>query len=107
MTEQEITGWVWSGNVRTMMRWLAHFVGYTFDDSDWEAVSTGLPGTDSGTPDGWYNYPISGTSDLTVWPAENPGAAPVSVRVVGATDAVLVARIETLVGVLAEVDTAL
>ena len=106
MTQQEISGWVESGNVRTMMRWLAHFVGYTFDDSDWEAVSTGLRGTDSGTGDGWYDYPISGTPDLTVWLAENPGAAPVSVRVVGATDAVLVGRIETLVGVLAEVHPA-
>jgi hypothetical protein len=66
MTEQEITGWVESGNVRMMMRWLAHFVGDTFDESDWEAVSTALPGTDSGNGDVWYNYPLSGTPDLTV-----------------------------------------
>jgi hypothetical protein len=98
-----VAGWVRSENVSALMTWLSFFVGYAYDDSDWQAVEAALPGTDADNASGWYDYPLVGTPPLTVWLAQNVGADPVSVRVEGDMDVVLAARVDTLVSVLADV----
>ena len=106
MDRYEVAGWILSGNVRTLMVHLAHYVGCTYDDSDWLALKMALPGTDAGTPSGWYDYPLAGSPVLTVWLAQNCGDIPVSVRVTGVMDPVLAARVDTLLNVLADVNPA-
>jgi len=64
-------GWIWTDNLRPFLELASTLVGYSFDDSDWTAVSAGVPGTDS--EDGpWFDYPI-GPSLLHV--ALEPGAS--------------------------------
>jgi hypothetical protein len=53
-------------------------------------------------PESWYDYVLRGHASLTVWLAANPGANPVSRRVIGEMDDLRVARVETLPSVLAE-----
>jgi|HubBroStandDraft_1064217.scaffolds.fasta_scaffold337671_2 hypothetical protein len=107
MESAEVGGWILPGNVHTLMFWIAHYVGYSFDDSEWQAVQAALPGTDAEKDSGWYDYPLLGEPALTVWLAENPGDTPVSVRVTGDMDAVLAARVETVIHVLQDVDPAI
>ncbi len=99
----EVGGWVWPSNVEPLLRWVSLFVGYSFDDSDWQALEAALPSTDAEAADGWYDYPLMGTPPVQVYLARNVGASPVMVRVVGTMDPVLEARIDTLVSVLADV----
>lgn len=103
MRSHEVAGWVLPGNVRTLMTWLAHYVGYAYDDSDWQALEMALSATDAETAEGWYDYPLAGSPVLTVSLAQTPGDSPVSVRVTGRIDAVLAARVDTLLSVLADV----
>ncbi|HVE73996.1 MAG TPA: hypothetical protein VNA30_02760 [Mycobacteriales bacterium] len=98
-----VAGWVWPSNVEPLLRSVSHYVGYSFDDTDWQAIAAALPETDDERPDGWYDYPLAGEPPLRVHLACCVGAAPVMVRVVGPMDAVLEARVDTLVSVLAEV----
>jgi hypothetical protein len=100
----EVGGWVWPSNVEPLLRWVSLYVGYSFDLTDWQAVEAALPATDADAADGWYDYPLAGTPPVQVNLAQNVGALPVMVRVVGEMDPVLEARIDTLVSVLADVE---
>jgi hypothetical protein len=104
MDSGEVGGWILPGNVRTFMFWIAHYVGYSFDDNDWESVQAALPATHAERATGWYDYPLIGWPSLKVWLAEAPGDTSVSVRVTGGMDEVLAARFETLIHVLQDVD---
>jgi hypothetical protein len=106
MASGDVGGWILPANVRTLMFWLAYYVGYSFEDSDWEAVRAALPATNAELASGWYDYPVIGSPALTVWLARVPGDTPVSVRVTGELDEVLAARFETLIHVLQDVDPA-
>lgn len=92
-----VGGWVFEDNVRNFMEHLSAYVGYSFDDSDWLAVATGLADTDEGRS---YDYPIAGTPPLTVFVARDSSGAHVDVKVDGHVDSVLAARIEMLLDVL-------
>jgi hypothetical protein len=100
----EVGGWILPGNLRTLMFWVAHYVGYSFDDSDWAAVQAALPATNSEQASGWYDYPLLGSPPLRVWLANTPGDTPVSVRVTGDLGLILSARFETLIHVLQDVE---
>lgn len=102
----EIGGWILPGNLRTFMFWLAHYVDYSFDESDWAAVQAALPATNSEQATGWYDYPVLGSPPLRVWLAHTPGDTPVSVRVTGDLGLILSARFETLIHVLQDVEPA-
>lgn len=106
MESGEVSGWILAGNVRTLMFWIAHYVSYSFDEGEWQAVQAALPATNSELASGWYDYPLIGSPALTVWLAGTPGDTPVSVRVTGDMDPVLAARFETLIHVLQDVDPA-
>jgi hypothetical protein len=101
--KREVVGWVWPSNVERLLFWASHYVGYRFDDADWQAVEIALPGTDDEREDGWFEYPLVGAPPLRVRLAQAVGAAPVSVRVSGDMDDLLEARVSTLLDVFADV----
>ena len=99
----ETAGWVWSGNVKALATLLSQLIEYRFDDSDWAAISTGMTGTDSDKPAGWFTYPLIGASRLDLLLANNVGSDVVSVRVLGTDlDPILVAQVSTVLMVLSE-----
>lgn len=93
-------GWVNEGNVVRLMQQISTYIGYPYDDLDEAALTGALDETDDESPDGWFEYPLAGEPELTVHLAQSPGSANVSVRVEGDVDAVLDARIETLLDIL-------
>ena len=50
-------GWIWTAKPRPFAETASRLLGYTFDDSDWAAVSAGLPGTNSEAGP-WFSHPI-------------------------------------------------
>lgn len=102
-SERTVGGWVWRANVHTMMLWLASFAGHNYDDLDAQAVNHGV-GTSDSEQEHWYGYTLSGDRTLNVRLARDPNGSEVEVEVSGQMDAVLAARVETLVGVLADVE---
>jgi hypothetical protein len=101
-----VEGWVWPANLRTALRHISAWVDYTFDDWDWDAVEAALPQSSWDPPEHWYDYPIIGSRTLTVYLAHDDGFEPVGVRVEGDLDEVLAARIETILGLLADITAA-
>ena len=63
-------GWIWTPNLRPFAETASRLLDYTFDDSDWAAVSAGLPGTNS-EEGPWFSYPIG---DVQLLVAYEPGA---------------------------------
>jgi hypothetical protein len=96
-----VAGWVWAVNINPLVDSLAALVGYRIDDRDRDAVAFGLAGTNSEKPDGWYSHPLAGTMTLTVELATDPGTDVVSVSVRHPGEALLKARIETVIDLLA------
>ena len=101
-TREIAAGWVWSANVRALVRLLSLLVGYRFDHWDWDAVSAGLAATDEKRADGWFAYPLAGTPQLEVRLANSPGSDVVNVQVRGEPDPTLVAKVSTLLLVMSE-----
>ncbi|MFW6722785.1 hypothetical protein ACHZ98_22000 [Streptomyces sp. MAR4 CNY-716] len=78
-------GWIWESNARAFCDSLAAEVGYDFDDSDWQAIETALPGTDDDQPpSSWYVYPFVGRDRVDLRVAQGVGGAEISVRIEGA-----------------------
>lgn len=102
----EHENWVWDSNVRRFIEWTSRWTGYDFDESDWQAIETGLRSTDADDPNRWFEYPLDGDPRLNLQLAINEGAAPVSIRVKGNADQTLAVRIETLFALLQESTTA-
>ncbi|WP_431917450.1 DUF6881 domain-containing protein [Amycolatopsis tucumanensis] len=102
VSSEEVRGWVFGTNVHKFLEHLSSWIGYEFDELDWQAIEQALPATDAERADGWYDYPLAGQPQLSVSLAADPGASPVLVRVVGEMDAVLVARIDTLLALLSD-----
>ncbi len=104
MAEREVAGWVWPWNLERLLFWASLYVGYRFDDSDWQAVDTAMPATDDERDAGWYEYPLVGTPPLSVRLARAVEADPVRVRIRGDLDEPLASRIETLFDVYSDAD---
>lgn len=102
MATRQIGGWVWPDKLQLALQYVSMWVGYPFDDSDWQAIEHGLHDTTAEHPQRWYDYPIVGTPSLTVLIARNPGADPIDVKVQGDIDDILAAKIDTLLSVLAK-----
>ena len=96
---KEVVGWVFDSAVLSFMAFLARWVGYAFDELDGEAIDAGVSATDA-EADRWFEYPLPGEPALRVRLARDVGTSVVHVRVVGGMDAVLEARVETLIDVL-------
>jgi hypothetical protein len=100
---EAVRGWVNEDNVIRLLEKTSAWIGYAYDDLDEAALTGALDGTNDESVDGWFQYPLEGNPPLTVCLARSPGSAVVSVRLVGTIDAVLAARIETLLDLLGQV----
>ena len=104
MSKRQVAGWVWESNVDRLMSWLALFTGYDYKHLDATGVANGVADTDVDAHR-WYEYPLGGEPALLVRLSQQVGGSEVNVVVLGAMDPVLEARVQTLVDVLADVDT--
>ncbi|MFD7262804.1 hypothetical protein [Streptomyces sp. NPDC059874] len=92
-----VGGWIWDTNVRAFCEALSQWIGYDFDDSDWQAVDSALTGTDADRPHAeWYVYPLIGHTRLDLRLAREAGGAEVSIRIEGPRRRELQSRIDTL-----------
>ncbi|WP_143590151.1 hypothetical protein [Thermoactinospora rubra] len=67
--------------MRVFCEVVASLVGYEFDDLDWLAVETALPGTDDEQEERWYDYPLVGsTARLDLKLARSVGGSEISVE---------------------------
>ncbi|MGK5446669.1 hypothetical protein [Streptomyces radiopugnans] len=102
MTQQWVEGWVWGGNVRPLLELLSRYIGYRFDDIDYETVEAALPGTDDERPDGWYAYPLVGVDRVVqVRLANAVGSDVVCVEIFGLDTEELWIRADTLLSAFA------
>jgi AcrR family transcriptional regulator len=87
-------GWIWLENLRVFLELTSHYVSYSFDDSDWQAVRTGLeaPHAEADT----YSYPIIGQAQLNIALTKNPGGDEVTLKITSQPDQRLATRITTL-----------
>ncbi|MFF3915749.1 hypothetical protein ACFYZB_20040 [Streptomyces sp. NPDC001852] len=103
MTES-IAGWIWGRNLRAFLELLSRYAGYAFDETDWKAIEAGVQHTNDEAPNGWYSYPLVGTSaTLEVVLAQAVGGEEVSVSVIGAGTPELQFRTDTLLAAFASV----
>ncbi|MCI4142384.1 hypothetical protein [Streptomyces sp. MMS20-AI2-20] len=101
MSEQ-IAGWIMERNLRAFLELLSRYVGYAFDDTDWDTVETGVRDTDDEKADGWYSYPLAGThATLDVSLARSVGSEVMSVSVTEAETPELQLRTDTLLSAFA------
>jgi hypothetical protein len=70
--------WIFEENLRPMFEFASSLVGYEFDVLDWDAVTTGLRGTDV-EKQRWFEYPLAGNQPLTLSVALDPGSSVVFV----------------------------
>jgi hypothetical protein len=94
-----VQGWVNEDNVVRLMEQVSAYIGYAYDDLDEAALTGALDETNDESNDRWFEYPLAGNPALMVHLAQSLGGTVVSVRVEGNLDAVLAARIETLLDV--------
>lgn len=92
--------WIIDTNLRPLCESVAEFVGYAFDDSDWQAIDTALPTTDV-EQSSWYDYPLLGQVSVTLLVAADPGSSVVFVRLVGVSDDRTKAQIEAALHIFA------
>lgn len=97
----DIGGWIWRRNLATFTGLLARYVDSEFDETDWDTVAAGLETTDDEDPDGWFTYPLIGsTASLEIRLANSVGSDVLSVVVAGAEFAELRLRVDTLMSAL-------
>lgn len=81
---KQIDGWIMGRDLRASLELLSRYVEYAFDDTDWDTVEIGVRDTDDEKSDGWYSYPLAGTSaTLEVSLAHSVGSEVTSVSVTG------------------------
>ncbi|MEU2518579.1 hypothetical protein ABZ732_07290 [Streptomyces pseudogriseolus] len=99
---EQIAGWIMERNLRAFLELLSRYVGYAFDDTDWDTVEDGVRDTDDEKSDGWYSYPLAGThATLDVSLARSVGSEVMSVSVTGAETPELQLRTDTLLSACA------
>ncbi|ORT55068.1 hypothetical protein [Streptomyces sp. CB03238] len=98
---RDIGGWIWQRNLAAFMELLSRYVDSDFDETDMDRLALGLEATDDEDPDGWFAYPLIGsTASLEVRLANSVGSDVLSVVVAGAWSAALRLRIDTLMSAL-------
>ncbi|MFW6694557.1 hypothetical protein [Streptomyces sp. MAR4 CNX-425] len=55
---EPVSGWIWRSNLRGFLELLSGYVGYPFDETDWETVELGVQDSDDEDADRWYAYPL-------------------------------------------------
>ena len=95
-----VAGWIFEENVVRFLEYLSRYVGYSYDTADEDALSGALDQTDDESDTAWFQYPLQGTPPVMVSLARAVGGSVVSVRIDGAIDTVLEARINTMLDLL-------
>ncbi|MEU0657067.1 hypothetical protein ACWEV9_10760 [Streptomyces albogriseolus] len=99
---KQIDGWITDRNLRAFLELLSRYIDYAFDDTDWDTIESGVRNTDDEKSDGWYSYPLAGTSaTLEVGLARSVGNEVMSVSVTGAETPELQLRTDTLLSAFA------
>ncbi|XXT20228.1 hypothetical protein WME94_01500 [Sorangium sp. So ce429] len=78
-----IKNWIYEQNLRPWLEIVGRIIGYDFDNDDWDAVGSGVVGTDS-EEDRWYEYPL-GDRPVTLRLALEKGTAVVALSLDGLT----------------------
>lgn len=97
---REVAGWIFEDNLTRVVEYTAALVHYKWDDLDNGALEAGIPTTDADLPSTWFEYPIAGTPAITLRIARNHGSATLSTTISGDIDAVLAAKLETVLDLL-------
>ncbi|MET0491753.1 MAG: hypothetical protein ABW000_01350 [Actinoplanes sp.] len=95
-----VAGWIYEDNVVRFLHHLSAYIGYRYDAADEDALVGALDDTDDESLTGWYQYPLQGTPPVVVSLARAVGDGIVMVRVDGGIDAVLEARVDTLLDLM-------
>ncbi|MFD7474857.1 hypothetical protein ACFV8Z_22485 [Streptomyces sp. NPDC059837] len=99
-----IAGWITGRNLRAFLELLSHYADYAFAETDSDTIELGVWDTDDEKPDGWYSYPLVGTSaTLEVSLAQSVGSEVMSVSVTGAETPELQLRTDTLLAAFATI----
>jgi hypothetical protein len=80
-----IADWIYKDNLKPLLETLSCFVDYSFDESDWVAVSTGIINTNY-EEDKWYKYQLIGKQAVEVTMAVDPGSSVIFVQLQGELD---------------------
>ncbi|OEJ94054.1 hypothetical protein [Streptomyces thermolilacinus] len=89
-------------HLRPFLELLSRYTGYAFDDTDWDAVESGVRDTDDEYPDRWYAYPLAGKAGtLEIRVAHAVGSDVTSVSVTGARSPEPRVRTDTLLSAYA------
>jgi hypothetical protein len=92
------SGWLLYPSVRRFLELASFYVGYDFDDLDWQAIEAGIKGLRS--EDDTFGYPIAGQRELAISLSKDPGGDEVILRIAGPPDELLAVRLSTLFDVL-------
>jgi hypothetical protein len=96
----EVVGWIWETNLDNFVQRVAAYVNYQWDGLDDDALVGALDATDMDKPDAWFEYPIVGSPPVTLALARDIDSPTLlGVRITGAFDIMLAARLETLLDV--------
>jgi hypothetical protein len=91
-----VAGQVGEDRVVALFQYISRCIGYRYDDLDEAALTGALDDADPESADSWFTYPLHGAPPLLVHLAQSTGSTTVNVRVEGAMDALLAARIEAM-----------
>ncbi len=80
-----IANWIYEENLKPLLETLSSLVGYSFDESDWVAVSTGIINTND-EEDKWYKYQLIGKQAVEIAIAIEPGSCVIHVQLQGELD---------------------
>ncbi|MFI1769981.1 hypothetical protein ACH41H_49665 [Streptomyces sp. NPDC020800] len=95
-------GSIWQRSLATFLEFVSRYVGSDFDETDRDTVALGLEATDDEDSDGWYAYPLTGsTASLEVRLANTASSEVLSVVAAGAWPCELRLRIGTLTSAIA------
>lgn len=72
--------WIIEDNLKPFVETLSGFVGYSFDEWDWDAIYYGVRDTNEEV-DRWYQYELIGDRKMKLWLARADGSFPIFVRV--------------------------
>jgi len=72
--------WILEDNLKPFVETLSGFVGYRFDDRDWDAIRFNLKDTDV-EAERWYDYELAGERTAKLRLARDPGSIVLFVRV--------------------------
>src|SRR5579862_5042108 len=89
--------WILEDNLQVFLTLAARLIGYTIDDSDWDAVRFGIEGTDIWA-NNWYGYPLVGTPPIQFRFARPEVVSWIAVR--WETEDEIYARVQSLVRIL-------